>query len=50
MNKNAKQITWNAVQGARRAEAENVCFDTLRLRAPQQRCDAALLIYPQELF
>ncbi len=35
-----KQITWDAVQGARRAEAEIVCFDTLRLRAPQQRCNA----------
>jgi hypothetical protein len=40
-----KQITWDAVQGARRAEAEIVCFDTLRLRAPQQRRNA-----PKELF
>ena len=40
-----KQITWEAVQGARRAEAEIVWIDTFRLRAPQQRCNA-----PKELF
>lgn len=40
-----KQITWGAVQGARRAEAEIVWVDTLRLLAPQQRRNA-----PKELF
>ena len=45
-----KQITWEAVQGARRAEAEIVWIGlwlskVLRLRAPQQYCNA-----PKELF
>ncbi len=45
MHELAKQSTWDAVQGARRAEAEIVWVDTLRLRAPRQRCNA-----PKELF
>lgn len=38
-------MTWDAVQGARRTEAEIVWVDTARLRAPQQQCSA-----PKELF
>ena len=38
-------MTWDAVQGARRAEVEIVWVDTARLRAPQQRRNA-----PKTLF
>ena len=38
-------MTWDAAQGARRVEAEIVCGDTAKLRAPQQRRDA-----PKALF
>ncbi len=33
-------MNWDAVQGVRRTEAEIVCLDTARLRAPQQRRNA----------
>ena len=38
-------MTWDALQGARRAEAEIVWADTLRLRTPQQHRNA-----PKALF
>lgn len=38
-------MTWDVVQGVRRTEAEIVCVETARLRAPQQRSNA-----PKELF
>ena len=43
-------MTWDAVQDVRRTEAEIVWFDTARLRAPQQRSNAAFWFFPKALF
>ena len=43
-------MTWDAVQDVRLTEAEMIWFDTERLRATQQRSNAAFWFFPRALF